>query len=485
MIENLGLKQLKQSTENINKDNRIKNTSGVQIPNFSTPSFQGKIINLHTPQGISKSELNVNTKLTSKKDVEMYNVINQALSTSKTEQKSPQDNISRLKKLNTLLKNGTLLNNNSNDNTSVLENLYKILTTQRANGFDNIKIMGQVIDALYKPEIITQVFGDIPKEVQNEILKNPNLDPRIKQNPELLNVASSGTCVSASFEYHMARKHPAEFSRWTQGLTSKDEAVTQTIKSSSLNSSYLEAYNILNNMFEIKPKKIDFNSKEFEIVLKPDKDAKIRAQVQNKFWDKGERSIIDVYMQSTFMQIGSEQTYNSLIDKREGKFNSNPEGLGEFEKIFIESIVENNERLSLVYQKVDENQNLKGWGCDLKTIQNHIINTINSNEDVIIGYVLTNETAGDTKAPGYINTPNNRPEKIINGHEITIVDYKQDKDGKITFICNDTDDGASELIEYSADYLLPKIHHAGYPAKIVEKDYDKIINAVYGNATAA
>jgi len=478
MIENI---DLKQSNGTIRSNKKIGNNINTQSPlndaSFSAPSFKGKIINFSSP--FSKADINLNTKLTAQKDIEMYNALNKLFVSSAEDKESPLDGVSRQKKLDTLLKNGTLLSNRSNDGSSVLENLYKMTTTPRANGFSGVKIAGQAIDALYKPETITQVFGDIPNEVKAEILKNPELDERIKQNPALLNVTGSGTCVSASFEYHLARKHPAEFTRWAEGLTSVNEEIKQNVKASSLNSSYLEAYNILKNMFEIKPDKIDFNTREFNITLKPDKDAKIRAQVQNKYWDKGERSIIDVYMQSTFMQIGSEQTYNSLIDMREGKFNSNPDGLGEFEKIFIESIIENSERLSMVYQKVDAKQNLVGRGCDLATIQRHIKDTIDTGEDVIVGYVLTNETSGDTLLPGYVNTPDNRPEKIVNGHEITIVDYKQDKNGNMTFICNDTDDNMSELIEYSADYLLPKIHHAGYPSKIVEADYDRIINYVY------
>lgn len=480
MIENINARQ---PAHRINSLNKVENNQSIQTLGVSMPAFKGNAINFPSP--VHKGELAVNTQLTSQKDTEMYNAVSQMLATSQTEKISPQDNISRLQKLDALLKNGTLLSNSSNDSTTTLENLYKIAATKRGNGLDNAKILGQTIDAIYAPEIITQVFGDIPPQVKAEILKDPNLDDAIKQNPALLDVAASGTCVSASFEYHLARKHPAEFTRWAEGLTSENESIEQTIKASSLNSSYLEAYNILRNMFEIKPEKIDFNNQEFKIKLKPDKNAKIRAQIQNNFWDKGERTILDVYMQSTFMQIGSEQSYNSLIDKREGKFNSNPEGLGEFEKIFIESIVENNERLSMVYHKVDEQQNLTGWGCDLATIQKHITETLDSGEDVIVGYVLTNETSGDTKNPNYVNTPDNRPNKIVNGHEITIVDYKKDNDGKLTFICNDTDDGYSGLIEYSADYLIPKIHHAGYPAKIVEADYDRITNAVYGINTAA
>lgn len=480
MIENIKLKQPAQKINNVHKveNNQISKPYGT-----TAPAFKGKLINF--PQPVSKGEIGINTQLTSPKDIKMYNAITQVLATSINEKNSPLDNTSRLTKLDALLKNGTLLNKNSNDNSSTLENLYKIATTQRASGFDNAKILGQTIDAIYAPETITQFFGDVPPQAKAEILRNPNLDDKVRQNPALLDVTGSGTCVSASFEYHIARKHPAEFARWAEGLTSPNEAVEQTIKASSLNPSYLEAYNILKNMFEIKPEEIDFNSQEFKIKLQPDKNAKIRAQIQNGFWDKGERSILDVYIQSTFMQMGSEQTYNSLIDKREGKFNSNPEGLGEFEKIFIESIIENNERLSMVYQRVDEKQNLIGWGCDLETIQKHITQTLDLGEDVIVGYVLTNETSGDTKNPNYVNTPDNRPNKIVNGHEITIVDYKQDKNGNITFICNDTDDGYAGLIEYSADYLIPKIHHAGYPAKVVEADYERITNAVYGINNAA
>lgn len=462
--------------------NKTKQTSAVNtVKNHSTPclspSFGGKIINFHSP--FSKNELGINTKLSSQKDVEMYNALTQVLAAS-AEQTSPLDNISRLKKLDTLLKNGTLLKNNSNDNSTTLENLYKISTEQRTLNFDNAKILGQTIDALYAPETITQVFGDIPPEEKAKILQDPELDPRIRQNPSLLDVTSSGTCVSASFESHLARRHPAEFARWAQEITSPKESISFNVNASAFNPSYLEAYNILRNMFEIKPQSIDFNSKDFTFSLSPDKNAKIRAQIQNKHWDKGERNILDVFMQSTLMHAGSEQTYNTLIDKREGKFNSNPEGLGEFEKIFLETIIEGEERLSMVYQKVDVNQNLVGWGCDFATIQKHIIDTLNTNDDVIIGYVLTNETSGDIMLPGYVNTPDNAPNKIINGHEITIVDYKQDKNGDITFICNDTDDGLDKLIEYPADYLIPKIHHAGYAARIVEADYDRITNAVYG-----
>ena len=240
---------------------------------------------------------------------------------------------------------------------------------------------------------------------------------------------------------------------------------------SALSKNTLDAITFL-NLFETKTKNLNFDYANLSI--KPDNGAYVRAQVQNGNWDKGERTIVDVLMQSTLMQLGSQNSYDSLTDIRGGKFSTNPQGLAETEKTFIESIIENNEKLSIRYQKVDDNQNLVGWECDFNKIQDHIIQNLNTGEDVIIGYVLTNETSGRINEAGYVNTPDNAPNKIINGHEITIVDYKQDKDGKITFICNDTDDDNPNLIEYSADYLIPKIHHAAYPVKIIEQDLKQI-----------
>ena len=111
-------------------------------------------------------------------------------------------------------------------------------------------------------------------------------------------------------------------------------------------------------------------------------------------------------------------------------------------------------------------------------MQKHILDTLNSGEDIIAGYVLTNQTSGRTSTPLYNPKTEGAPNKVINGHEIAIVDYKQDLNGNVTFICVDTDDDNPKFVEYSADWLLPKLHHAGYPAKIVEKDEKEIMKNV-------
>lgn len=412
----------------------------------------------------------LNTQISSTKERKMYSDIVGALNKSQYA-KSPQDNVMISKKLDTLLKNGKLLNKSSNNSTSTLENLHKILTTPRADGLSNEKILAQTVDVLYKPEIITQKFGDISTDIKGQILNSGLASEEVMADPTLMDVAGSGTCVASSIEYHIANKHPAEFARWVEGLSSQNKEVEQKVNLSALSKNPLEAVSFM-HLFEVKFK--DFGFDTSTISIRPDDSAYIRAQIQDKNWDKGERTIVDVLMQSTLMQLGSQGYYDSLSDIRGGKFSSNPQGLVETEKTFIESIIENNEKLSVRYQKVDDNQNLVGWECDFDKITKHIVDALVIGEDVIVGNVLTNETSGRTASADYKNTPDNAPNKIINGHEITIVDYRIDKNGDLIFICNDTDDDKSELIEYSAKYLVPKIHHAAYPVNLVEKDLQEM-----------
>ena len=50
-------------------------------------------------------------------------------------------------------------------------------------------------------------------------------------------------------------------------------------------------------------------------------------------------------------------------------------------------------------------------------------------------------------------------------------------------VCNDTDDNVSKPIEYSEDYLLPKIHHAALPQSVVANDVNLVENWVEGLKT--
>lgn len=363
-----------------------------------------------------------------------------------------------------LLKTGVLLNSNSNDNSTVLDNLYKIISEPRAEGLNAVTMLKDTIATIAYPFLITQQFGDIPEEYKEKAI-NANNDGesnllKIRQGTQDINVIHSGTCVAASTEFKLAKQMPAEFARFAQELSSPKLSVDKTIGLKNLADETLNAIWLL-NAFEIPFEANNFDQAKLKFA--PDKNAIIRAQIQTTNKDPYERTPLDVLMQSTFMQVGSQQSYNSLTDKREGKFNQNDKGLIEFEKTFTESVVFDKNILSVTYQTVDENARLIGYETDLGTMKRHLVEALDEGENIIIGYTQTD---------------NNNI--IVNGHEITIVGYKTDQQGKLTFICNDTDDNVPRAIEYSEDYLLPKIHHAALPQHIVEQDLNIVPNWVEG-----
>ena len=349
------------------------------------------------------------------------------------------------KDLQYLLKTGKLLENNSNNNTTTLENLHKIATENRIQGLDKSKIVKDVVEKIKNPFSITQKFGDIPIALQNGIIAE-----EAKQNRKIsiadLDVKSS-TCPAASIEFNLAHKMPAEFARMAAELTSDKICVEKTIKVSDLSQGLTNTLWILNE-FDTEHKLQDWNT--LKVTLKPDRNAIIRARIQNLYQDKDERSPIDVLMQSTFMNIGAQNTYNSLIDKRTPKYNEDDSGLIDIEKNFAEELATGKGKVCVTYQKLDENGKLAGYECEQHETLSHIQNTLNSGENVIIGYT-------------YCDNENN----VIGGHEITIIGIETDKKGNKYFVCNDTDDGIPELIKYPVSELLPRIHHAGIPKHIL------------------
>lgn len=362
------------------------------------------------------------------------------------------------RKLEYALKSGKLLKDNSNDKSTVLDNLYKIIKEDRDPGLDKNTILLECLDILANPYVITQTCEDIPKEYQKSVIgliTNLDTNPeKILQTKWELENMHTGTCPAASIEFDLATKHTAEFFRIVEGLTSPKHEVYKKIKLDSLSEDTLNAVWLLNK-FKTPWKKENFDTAT--VLLKPDEHAIIRARIQNHHKDKGERSLIDVLMQSTFMQLGSRQTYNSLIDKRKpNEWTQDSGGLIEFEKTFVESVIEDKNTTSVIYQNVDEEGHLSGYTKDFATIKKELLATLKAGHNINIGYTWPDPT-NDNK---------------LAGHEITIVSYKKKPDGELVFICQDSDDDKAEPIEMSEKELLPKIHHAGIPEEIASKDFD-------------
>ena len=390
-------------------------------------------------------KVRVRTELITQDEKKKYNEIAEALEGSYR------------KKLNQALKSGKLLKNNSADKSSVLDNLHKILTEERDNGLDSKTLIKECLDILHNPYVITQHGEDIPRDYKKPVIGlitnlSEDMDNIQKVNFELDNF-HTGTCPTASVEFDLATKHTAEFFRMVEGLTSPKNETYKIIDMNALNEDTLQATWLLNT-FKTPYEKIDFD--RVLVKLKPDKNAIIRARIQNSHRDKGERSIIDVLMQSTMMQLGSQQTYDSLTDKRlPNSWTTDDSGLIEFEKTYVESIMENKNTTSVVYQKVDQNGRLAGYEKDFKTIKQELLDTLAMGHNVIIGYTW----------------PDPENENRLAGHEITIVGTKTARNGETIFICQDSDDNLDAPIEMSESELIPRIHHAGLPDEIASRDF--------------
>lgn len=399
------------------------------FPMINKPSTPNNNLQTSTPT------YNIRTSLSTKEEKTRYNTVSELL-----------DRKTR-KTLNKLLKEGKLLNNVSNDNSTVLDNLYKISTNPRILGLDKEKILKETVETIDYPFLITQKFGDLPEKSRNEILKTATpINKSIPFTNENLDVHSS-TCPAASIEFNLAHKMPAEFARMAENLTSEKMTVTKRINVNNLSQSLVNTLWMLDT-FKTPHRMLDWNTLEVE--LKPDRNAILRARVQNTYWDKGERSVIDVLMQSTFMNVGAQNTYDSLIDRRIPKYNDDDSGLIDIEKNFAEELATGKGKVCVTYQKMDDNGKLVGYECELSETLQHIRDTLKQGDNVIIGYT-------------YCDSDN----IVIGGHEITIIGIEKGRNGKEYFVCNDTDDGKDEPIKYLVDDLLPRIHHAGIPKSVL------------------
>ena len=387
---------------NVYSSGKVNNT----LPEKSVitqPSIQKSYPSFGNVQS-DTDKVRVRTELITKDEKKKYNELAEALDGSYR------------KKLNQALKSGKLLKNDSADRSSVLDNLHKIMTEERDKGLDPKTLLKECLDILHNPYVITQHGEDIPKDYKKPVIgliTNLSEDMNEIQNVNYeLDNFHTGTCPTASVEFDLATKHTAEFFRMVEGLTSPKNETYKIIDMNALNEDTLQATWLLNT-FKTPYQKLD--SDKVLVKLKPDNNAIIRARIQNSHRDKGERSIIDVLMQSTMMQLGSQQTYNSLTDKRApNTWTTDNAGLIEFEKTYVESIMENKNTTSVVYQKVDQNGKLAGYEKDFKTIKQELLDTLAMGHNVIIGYTW----------------PDPENDNRLAGHEITIVGTKTAKNGE-------------------------------------------------------
>lgn len=430
------------SINNYNKSYGVLQSNGVKESLAVQSQTQTNPINSNTVNktfnmpkyGISFGTSPIRTVISGKDEHKKYNEVVSVID-KKTK-----------KELHELLKSGKLLDTSSNDKSTTLDNLYKIAKEQRITGLDKKNILEEVISTIKHPFNITQKFGDVPINLQNELINQEKAQGKNISTMDL--DVKSSTCPAASIEFNLAHKMPSEFARMAEALTSEKMCVEKKINVKELSQGLTDTIWMLNE-FGAEHKLEDWNT--LKVILRPDRNAIIRARIQNSYKDKGERSVVDVLMQSTFMNAGAQNTYDTLIDRRIPKYNEDDSGLIDIEKNFAEELATGKGKVCVTYQKIDDNGRLVGYECEQNETLAHIQNTLNGGDNVIIGYT-------------YCDSDNN----VIGGHEITIIGIETDKKGNKYFVCNDTDDNISDSIKYPVEELLPKIHHAGIPKSVLE-----------------
>ncbi len=265
MVEKVDLVQ----QNNYTTINSIRNTVTKPAAKQSapTPSFTATIVPLQVNN--PNTQVKIRTELSGKEEKQKY-----------TEVLSQLDRSGK-KTINHLLKTGVLLNANSNDNSTVLDNLYKIATEPRAEGLNAKTMLKDTIQTIATPQIITQQFGDIPSSYRDKALSQ-NLEGKtniidINQGIQDIDVVHSGTCVAASTEFKLAKQLPAEFARFAAELSSPKMSVQKTIKLNNLADETLNSIWLL-NAFEVPWDKTSFETAT--MTFAPDKNALLRAQIQ-------------------------------------------------------------------------------------------------------------------------------------------------------------------------------------------------------------
>lgn len=356
-----------------------------------------------------------------------------------------------------ILLNGGWLFKKGDDGLTMLDNLYKIATEPIVGNIDNyILLICTMHNMLYPPKGIKQTADDIPRSERKKIFQatfNPS-DPAAPKKLEDIDIKRTATCPAASMEFELARRNPAEYVRFVAGFTSPAREVKTVIQYDDISENTMDAMSVLSS-FKTQTKPLGW--KEVEVTIKPDDNAYLRFFNQIKNYDKGERNPISILMQSAFMNLAARGTYNSITDKlvpAEGDSGDN-EGLTEYEKTFMETIVRNERITSLRLQKISPDGKVEGYYYDLNKIKDLIIQTL-ADRDILIGY--TEEDANGQLA----------------GHEITITGTHI-KNGELYFVCNDTDDGYEGFIEAKASELLPKIHHLAVPDEIIAQNNIEVV----------
>lgn len=374
--------------------------------------------------------------------------------------------------LKNLMKAGVLNDDQTDDGHSTLYQLYAMLTTRRANGLDNKKLVNETVRILNRPYLITQKFGPLSETTGQQILQvrnNPTLT-RAGEMPsfkplswEDLNVTSSATCVSSSVMYYMADKKPGELARHLNELTSPAAAFYEKVKLEELSpKNPQDAYRVLQEnkirYYRIAPDEVMVKVELPQAgLLRTINDSQqgIRTNV---------RTGIETAYQSALTYLAT-RSYDPATDMRDAEQpGETSKGLTEAENLLMERIIKDNGGVdSITYQVVGAKASpqpgeegfpfLYGYSRTFEQTAQDLIQALQMGELIRIGITDTDDSGS-----------------IAGGHEIRIISaFVDKKDGELKFVVADSDDDIEAPVVRTARELIPRIHHAQLPIELADK----------------
>ena len=358
------------------------------------------------------------------------------------------------KKFEKCLNSGKLLQRDSNNKTSVLDNLYKIFSTPRAPEVNKQTILKECIDILDNPLRVTQITEDIPdkymgkaseyvfsqeesirrerKEISKsssymQMLISESGEENINKKDELERIRKAledrdvGTCVAASIEFAFASKHPAEFIRIIEGLTSPKKEVKKFIncKEADLTDDYIEYFKTENRITDGK----------MELTLRADDGAYILADIQKKCQDDDERTTLDILFQSLVFQTATKGTYNSISDKHSGLYHS-IDGLNSIEENYVLQILTGKQSEENIYNDNETDE------PDKNLIEKDIEEALDNGKFLLVGINILKDS------------------EIVDSHELTVIGKINGLDGAEYYICKDTYEYYPRPVLVKKEYLL-------------------------------
>ncbi len=387
------------------------------------------------------------------------------------------------KQFKDLINQGILTSGKSDDGHSALYHLYGILTTPRAQGYNNQTILKETVEVLSQPYSISQRFAPVTPQGARQLMQvrnSPGLNPSKVPPPvkpvnwQDLNVESSATCVASSVMYYMADKEPTGLARHINELTSPMNAFFEKAKLEEISpDNPQQAFQIL------QERQIPYyisGSGEVTIKVENPPAGVIRAIEAQKVPTGAQyRNAIGAAYQSAITFLAT-RSYDPATDLRDADApGETSKGLTEVEKTLMEAIIKDNGGVqSVTYQAVNNKANpapgeesnsyLFGYNRRFEQTRNDILQALQMNEPVIIGTTDTDETGA-----------------IVAGHEITITSaYIDRQDNQLKFVVADSDDNLAAPVVKSARELIPTIHHAGLPVRLARK-INQEIQASQGN----